>query len=118
MVLEAGAYRSDRMMLVQDATAEESDSYSDTTQAEPEAEAATTALETEEEVGALVVSETAIAEELLTVSMTATSDEVRATGRMLLTRVVLEAAGVSTGTTKPALDAEEVGTALGVAGLV
>jgi hypothetical protein len=118
MVLEAGAYRSDRMMLVQDATAEERDSYSDTTQADPEAEAAATALEAEEEVGASVVSATAPAEELLTASVTATADEVLATGRTLLSRVVLEAAGVSTGTTKPALDAEAVGTTLDVAGLV
>jgi hypothetical protein len=94
-------------MLVQDSTAEERDAYSDTTQGEPEAAAATLEALEAEEVGACVVSGASTDKEVLT------------TGRMLFTRVVFELMGVSMGTTGAALVvAGLVGTALVMAALV
>lgn len=90
-MLEGGAYRLERTILVQDSTAEESEAYSLTTQADPVTEAAST-------VGtevATVVGVTAGAVVEAVVEMTTTTEVVEEAGRVAVTKVVFGMDGVS-----------------------
>ena len=88
-------------MLVQEATAEESDAYSDTTQAEPEA-ADTAATELDTEAGAEGVTGTTV------VVLLSIDEDVETAGRVVFTRVVCEMEGVALGTVETELVATSV----------
>lgn len=86
-MLEGGAYRSDSTMLVQDATAEESEAYSLTTQADP---VMTAASEEEEATSAAAVVTTTAAAVVLGTSTAAEVEEVEEAARVAVTKVVGE----------------------------